>query len=316
MSTLFIYFAVFIGVLIAAEALLRSVRDITAKRRFVNYRLGLIDKDEDRRIVYRQILKERGLDYTEKKSLLQKINGYVAQSGLRFNGPRTIPIIVAIFLFCLVVGIVIGLPQILAALAALAGTMAICALIVVRARTLRVRKFLEQLPNALDVIVRSLSAGHPLPVAVSLVAREMPDPVGSEFGIMTDEMTYGADIDQATRNMATRVGAYELNLLAISLTVQRSAGGNLAEILSNLSDMIRKRTMMKAKIRAISVEGRMTSWFMLGFPFFLYGLVRLIRPDYFDPMWASDYAHVFLGVAAVLMTIGMLILRKIVNFDY
>lgn len=314
--TLLIYFAVFVGVLIAADALLRVIRDTTAKRRFVNYRLGLIDKDEDRRVVYRQILKERGLDYGEKRSILQRINGYIAQSGLRFNGPRTIPIIIAIFLFCLVVGIVLGLPQVLAALAAMAGTIAICALIVVRARTKRVRKFLEQLPDALDVIVRSLSAGHPLPVAVSLVAREMPDPIGSEFGIMTDEMTYGADVDQATRNMATRVGAYELSLLAISLTVQRSAGGNLAEILSNLSDMIRKRTMMRAKIRAISVEGRMTSWFMLCFPFFLYGLIRLIRPDYFEPMWASDYVHVFLGVAAVLMITGMLILRKIVNFDY
>jgi tight adherence protein B len=316
MSTLFIYFAVFVGVLIAADALLRVVRDSTAKRRFVNYRLGLIEKDEDRRVVYRQILKERGLDYDEKKTLLQKINGYIAQSGLRFNGPRTILIIVAIFLACLFAALAAGISQLFAALVAAAAAAGICAAIVVRARTKRIRKFLEQLPDALDVIVRSLSAGHPLPISISLVAREMPDPIGSEFGIMTDEMTYGADIDVATRNMATRVGAYELNLLAISLTVQRSAGGNLAEILMNLSDMIRKRTMLKAKIRAISVEGRMTSWFMLGFPFFLYGVVHLIRPDYFDPMWASDHAHIFVGVAIVLMTLGMLILRKLVNFDF
>ena len=316
MSTLFIYFAVFVGVLIAADALLRVGRDSMEKRRFVNYRLSLIEKDEDRRVVYRQILKERGLDYDEKRTLFQKVSGYVAQSGLRFQGPRTILILVAIFLACLAACIGIGLPRLASVLIAPAATVAVCTLIVVRARTKRVRKFLEQLPDALDVIVRSLSAGHPLPVSVSLVAREMPDPIGSEFGIMTDEMTYGADIDQVTRNMATRVGAYELNLLAISLTVQRSAGGNLAEILSNLSEMVRKRTMMKAKIRAISVEGRMTSWFMLGFPFFLYGLIRLISPDYFEHMWASDYVHIFLGVAAVLMTVGMLILRKIVNFDY
>jgi tight adherence protein B len=144
----------------------------------------------------------------------------------------------------------------------------------------------------------------------------MSDPIGSEFGMMSDELTYGTDVDTATRNMAVRVGAEELNLLAISLTVQRGAGGNLTEILANLADMIRRRTMLKAKIKAISAEGRMTSRFMLLFPFGLYGSLKLLRPDYFDPLWASGYGNMFITAAGVLMLVGMLILRKIVNFDY
>jgi len=134
--------------------------------------------------------------------------------------------------------------------------------------------------------------------------------------MMSDELTYGTDIDAATRNMATRVGAEEINLLAISLTVQRGAGGNLAEILANLADMIRRRTMLKAKIKAISAEGRMTSWFMLLFPFGLYGMLKLLKPDYFEPLWQSGYGNMFLISAAALMLVGMAILRKLVNFDY
>ena len=155
-----------------------------------------------------------------------------------------------------------------------------------------------------------------MPTSVSLVAREMPDPVGSEFGIMSDEMTYGTDIDTATRNMVTRVGADDLNFLAISLSVQRGAGGNLTEILQNLSDMLRKRTMMKAKIKAISAEGRWTSWFMMFFPFYLYLLINFIAPKYFDPVWESGYGGLAVTVGAIMMIFGMIIIRKIVNFDY
>lgn len=316
MQTLFIYFAVFICVLIAADALLRTTRNALERKRFVNYRLSLIEDNADRKVVYERMLKERGLIYGEQASFLDNVKRYVGQSGLRYNGARTITYGLALVLgFALVLSFA-GVNRMLvlpvaAALAAAAGVVAIA-----RARTTRIRKFTSQLPDALDVIIRSLSAGHPLPTSVSLVAREMPDPVGSEFGIMSDEMMYGTDVDKATRNMAVRVGADELNLLAISFTVQRGSGGNLAEILANLSDMIRKRTMMKAKIKAISAEGRMTSWFMLGFPFFLYGMVKLIRPDYFVPLWESGYGNMFVTVAGILMIIGMLILRKLVNFDF
>ena len=188
-------------------------------------------------------------------------------------------------------------------------------LLVMRARRGRITKFVGQLPLAIDVMVRSLAAGHPVPTSVSLVAREMSDPIGSEFGIMNDEMTYGTDIDIAVRNMVRRVGAEELNLLAISLSVQKGTGGNLGEILSNLADVLRGRSLLKQKIRAISAEGRMTSWVMLLFPFGLYFMISAIAPTYFDPLWESGYGTHFVVGGFVMLLFGMAILRRIVNFE-
>lgn len=317
MSTFLIYFAVFVAVLIGADTILRLMRTSLERRQFINYRLGLIEGNADRQVVYRRMLKERGVNYGAGATWLEGIRRFASQSGLHFDWARIIfygvivTAVLSLFLLFLVrysslVSIVTA-----ALVTAICGTA-----YVARARSKRTKKFLDQLPEALEVIVRSLSAGHPISVAVALVSREMADPIGSEFGIMSDEMTYGTDIDAAARNMAERTGVPEMNLLAISLSVQRGAGGNLAEMLANLADMIRRRLMLRAKIRAISVEGRMTSWFMLFFPFGLYLMLTALVPDYFDPVWASGYGTVIVGFGLLIMAFGMLILRKIVNFDY
>jgi tight adherence protein B len=316
MQTLFIYFAVFVAVLIAVDALLRFLRTSMEKQKSINYRMSLLKGDSDRTVVYRQMLKERGLDHGLKHSATNTIKRYVSQSGLRLELGRAAFYSTAVCVVLFMLAMPLGPGLAISAVGAVSGTALAWVALVARRRQQRIRRFITQLPEALDVIVRSLAAGHPLPVSIALVAREMSDPIGSEFGMMSDELTYGTDIDTATRNMATRVGAEEINLLAISLTVQRGAGGNLAEILANLADMVRRRTMLKAKIKAISAEGRMTSWFMLLFPFGLYGMLKLLKPDYFEPLWQSGYGNMFLMSAAALMLIGMAILRKLVNFDY
>jgi tight adherence protein B len=316
MQTLFIYFAVFVAVLIAADALLRLLRTSIEKQKFVNYRMSLLKDDADRKVVYRQMLKERGLDYGKKHSAVDAIRRYTSQSGLRFELGRAVFYSTAACTVLFVLSMFLGFVPLLSLAFAVGGVFLAWGILVSRKRSQRIKRFVTQLPEALDVMVRSLSAGHPLPVSIALVAREMPDPIGSEFGMMSDELTYGTDVDATTRNMAVRVGAEEINLLAISLTVQRGAGGNLTEILANLADLIRRRTMLKAKVKAISAEGRMTSWFMLLFPFGLYGMLKLLRPDYFDPLWQSGYGNMFLTAAGALMLIGMAILHKLVNFDY
>ena len=312
----FIYFSVFICVLVASDFLIRYFRDSTEKKRHVNYRVSLIEESADRRVVLDRMLRERGLDYDPVKSWMSWVKRMISQSGMRFEGLRSVLYIAAIVLSGFIGFTLLGFDPIFSLPLALLFAFFLVVLLIARARNQRIKKFISQLPDSLDVTVRSLSAGHPLSTSISLVAREMADPIGSEFGIMSDEMTYGVDIDAATRNMSTRVGADELNLLAISLTVQRGAGGNLSEILTNLADMLRRRAMMKAKIKSLTAEGRATSWIMLAFPFFLYGLIVTLSPNYFDPVWASGYGNIFLIVGAVLMTIGMLILRKIVNFDF
>ena len=123
-------------------------------------------------------------------------------------------------------------------------------------RARRHKKFNAQFPDAIDIIVRSLRAGHPVPTAINMVSREMSDPIGSEFGIVTDEITYGADLETAMRNLYFRVGTDDLPLFVTAVAIQGSTGGNLGEILQNLSGVIRQRFKMRRKIRALAAEGR------------------------------------------------------------
>lgn len=316
MSIYLIYFAVFICVLVATDTILRTVRDKIQRRSYLNHRLSLIEQDADRNVVYRHLLKERGIDAEAQQSVSNYLKRLYIQSGLRLSVPRIATYLAFVAAFSFLGLVFSGNGGLFGLVISLVVTIVVGFVFLHRARGRRMKKFTAQLPEAIDIMVRSLSAGHPLPISISLVGRETKDPIGTEFGILTDELTYGIDIDVGIRNMAARVGAEELNLLAISLSVQKGSGGNLGEILTNLADMIRKRVMMKSKIKAISAEGRMTAWFMLGFPFFLYGIIRLLNAEYFKPLWDSGYGTHFLVVSGVLLTVGMLVIRKIINFDY
>jgi tight adherence protein B len=185
-----------------------------------------------------------------------------------------------------------------------------------RLRRRRIIEFTRQLPGSLDVINRSLASGHPLPTAISLVARELPDPIGSEFGMLSDELTYGTDLGDAMQNMVERTGAEDVKLLAMSMTVQRGTGGNLIEVLENLAGVIRDRALLLAKVKALSAEGRITAIVMSAFPFLLYLMISTLSPSYFDPVWASGYGNLVIMVAACVMIIGNIVLYKLVHFDF
>ncbi|MCY1237003.1 Type II secretion system (T2SS), protein F [compost metagenome] len=144
----------------------------------------------------------------------------------------------------------------------------------------------------------------------------MPDPVGTEFGLLSDELTYGVTLDHALVNLSDRVGAEDLNLLAISLSVQAGTGGNLVEILHNLSKTLRDRAMLKAKVKAISSEGRITAIFMSVYPFLLYAMITALSPTYFDVVWESGYGPTIAAVLVAIMAVGNVILYKMVNFEY
>jgi tight adherence protein B len=184
-----------------------------------------------------------------------------------------------------------------------------------RARSKRIKKFGEQLPGALDVIARSLLAGHPLPTALAMVARELPDPIGTEFGMLSDELTYGTDLDQAMANMIARVGSQDLKLLAVSMSVQRGTGGNYVEIVENLSGVIRDRGIVRAKVKSLSAEGRITAIFMTVYPFLLYLFLVVMQPDYFNPVWESGNGMLIVTIAIVIMAIGDYILYRLVTFE-
>lgn len=177
----------------------------------------------------------------------------------------------------------------------------------------RCAKFAEQLPDALDLMVRSLRIGHPVSGAMSMIARELPAPIGPEFAIACEEVTYGHDIPSAFRNMAKRVPVQDLGFLNVVLQVQQDSGGNLVETLSGLSKVIRERYRMFRKVKSLTVEGRVSAWILSFFPFGLFLLLKLTKPDYFDQMIELDVFPFILAAILILLLVNMLAMRMITN---
>jgi tight adherence protein B len=178
----------------------------------------------------------------------------------------------------------------------------------------RQKKFAAQFPDGIDIIVRSLRAGHPVPVAISMVSRELPDPIGSEFGIVTDEITYGADLETAMRNLYYRVGGDDLPLFVTAIAIQGSTGGNLGEILENLSAVIRQRFKMRRKIRALAAEGRASALILSSLPVLMFLVIQLLVPSFYAKVWHEDITKISLALAGGWMGIGNLIMYRLVNF--
>jgi len=171
----------------------------------------------------------------------------------------------------------------------------------------------EQFPVALDVFVRGLRAGHPIAAALDLLTVEMPDPIGSQFGLVVDEVTYGAELRDALQNMAERWDLDDMRMFVVSLSVQNETGGNLAEILENLSQVIRERQSMFLKVRALSSEGRMTAIMLTVLPIFSFVMLFIFSPAFFlgvadDPMFIPSF-----GFLMLLYVIGFVVIRKMVD---
>lgn len=317
MSIIIVYALVFSAVLLMTDVILRRIMRVSQKKQEINARLARISKGGDQVATYNRLLGERGIGSSgdEWRPWAWLMRMY-RQSGLHMTWRQRILYSVVVFLVVLLASswlVNLPVPQFLFALPV---SLIVIVVLVLRFRANRIAKFIQQLPAAIDIVVRSLNAGHPLATAISLVGREMPDPIGSEFGILSDQLTFGAELDVAMLNMVDRVGTDELNLLAVTVSVQRGTGGNLAEILESLSKMIRDRGMLRAKIRAISAEGRITAIVMAMFPVGLYLMISTLQPDYFDPIWESGHGTAVVLTILGLMTFGVLILRRLVNFDF
>lgn len=315
MSIIVIYGFIFGAVLLLSEAILRRLFGVRSSNREINTRLERLKGGSDQLTTYKSLLSDRGVGRTGLLSL-GWLSQLYRQSGLMLSLPRRVLYTLVIMLGAWILASWLASGVFLQiALTLVIGPGVILAL-VMRVRARRMAKFVAQLPDALDIIVRSMNSGHPLTSAIALVGREMPDPIGSEFGILSDQLTFGSELDDAMLRMVDRVGADELNLLAVTVSVQRSTGGNLSEILDNLSSMIRDRAMLRNKIHAISAEGRITAIIMAAFPFLLYLMISSLVPTYFDPVWESGYGTTVVISILVLMSFGLLILYKLVKFDF
>lgn len=178
----------------------------------------------------------------------------------------------------------------------------------------RSKKFTAQFPEAIDLIVRSLKSGLPVSESIRMVGEELQEPVGTEFKAVTDAQGLGQSLDAAMWDAATRIDTPEFKFFVISLSVQRETGGNLAETLQNLSDILRKRRHMRMKIKALASEAKASAMIIGSLPFIMFGILMLMSPDYVLQLFTDPRGHIMIGIGLGSMTIGVAVMARMVKF--
>lgn len=318
---------IFAAVVLAADAFMRSSYAARNKRKGINRRLRMIERGEtagDRVSVLRRSTSTvpEGLPPRIER-LAKKIEQHVLQTQLPVRTSSVLLFVstapVAIFLLIVLLmaffwhmDFGIGRIILAAVFSALAGAMVPLMAIDFKATRMR-KRVQDQFPVALDVFVRGLRAGHPVASALELLTVEMPDPIGSQFGYVVDEVTYGSELRDALQNMAERWDNDDMRMFVVSLSIQSETGGNLAEILENLSTVIRERETMLLKVRALSSEGRLTATMLTVLPLGTFLILFFSNPSFFldvadDPWFIPGFAFL-MG----LYLIGYVSIRRMVD---
>jgi tight adherence protein B len=226
------------------------------------------------------------------------------------------------YLYSLVCGLVVtaaiyllGAPLLVVGGAFIASTLGLPRWFVSFRRSRRVKAFLEEFPNALDIIVRAVKSGLPLNDGIRLIANESPEPVRTEFRRVIEAQQVGMSIPEATLRMPETMPCPEAGFFGIVIQIQSQAGGNLSEALGNLSRVLRDRKKMKAKVQALSMEAKASAAIIGALPFLVAFLVYLSSPNYIMPLFTTSTGHLILGISGVWMSIGIFVMRKMMNFE-
>lgn len=310
-----VYALVAISAVFFAEGVYLLLFSSRAYRKNINRRLQLLQSEPNRENVLIQLRHERGLtDGGDFRLPLIALNRLVLQSGLAITLPKLATFVAFGALVAFGVVLFIRAQYLEAFLAAAFCGLILPLLVLHILRSRRRKAFGAQFPDALDIIVRSLRAGHPVPIAITMVARESSDPIGTEFGIVADEITYGADLESAMRNLYFRIGQDDLPLFVTAVAIQGTTGGNLGEILDNLSAVIRQRFKMRRKIRALAAEGRASALILSSLPIVMFMIVQIVAPSFYGSVWQEDLTKIILACAGAWMGVGNFIMYQMVNF--
>lgn len=180
-------------------------------------------------------------------------------------------------------------------------------------RARRLAKLEQQLPDALDLLGRALRAGHAFGTGLQMIGDEMAEPIAGEFRMVHDEVNFGVSLDQALSNLSIRVPITDLRYFVVAVLIQRESGGNLTEVLSNLSRLIRQRLKLLWHVRVLSAEGRMSAWLLSLLPFAIGGFLNLFNPEFMAPLWTDPLGQSIVRGMLVSMALGVLVLRKIIH---
>jgi tight adherence protein B len=316
------YVAVFVCVLLFVEGVYYLLVDNRTgiQQRNINRRMQWLAEGVERSAVLSRLrrkppeelsgLSAKLLSFT----VVRRVEGLLARAGLALELHRFVAYVAIAFLCLFSIFIVLGVPAGLAVVSAAAIAIAVPLFIVARKGRQRMARMEDQLPDALDMIVRSLRAGHPIATAINLVAREMPDPIGSEFGLVADEMAFGLDLQSALENMSGRIDFQDLRFMVMTIKMQAITGGNLAEVLGSLARLIRERHRLHLKVLALSSEGRFSVKILVSLPFGFFSLISLITPKYYGAMLAEPVLIRVVEIGVAMLAIGIYLMRRVVNF--
>lgn len=271
------------------------------------------------RSAYHGILKNR---YIESKnlfyrfllnlSLAKKLDALLLHSGELWTIPKFFKLAALCALVAGVVGLILNFNLAFVVIVALLATL-LPLLYVLRSKKKRLDKFEEQLPEAIDTICRSLRAGHAFTSAFTLVGEELADPIATEFRITMEENNLGININEAMQNLAERVPLTDLKFFVVAVLIQRETGGNLAEILGNISNIIRERFKLRRQIGVMTAEGRLSAKILGAMPIIMLMIMTALNPNYGPLMFNSSTGIDSLKVGAVMMLIGFVWMRSIIN---
>ena len=311
-----IYITIFVAVVVMVEGLYLTVfgKSISLNSK-VSRRLALLEKNQNREQVLEQLRKEMSQHMNAKGIPLYKILASKAQKANIAFTPRQLMMIMAAVSAVAYVGLTIGTEAETAVRAGLAVVMGVGGVYfwVHRKAKKRMSLLEEQLPDAVELMVRSLRVGHPFSNAIAIVAKEVPDPLGTEFGLIADEATYGRDIAESLRAFATRMENQDLHFLAVAVSIQQQSGGNLAEILDGLAKVIRARFKLFRRVRAITAEAKWSGMFLSGFPIAALLMIQALKPDYYDGVRETDYFVPGALFVVVFLIVNVIFMKMMVN---
>ncbi|WP_376876971.1 type II secretion system F family protein [Albirhodobacter sp. R86504] len=311
-----IYGLIFVAVLLLVEGIYLLIfgKSISLNSK-VNRRLELLEKGGAREKVLEQLRKEASQHLNSKGIPLYSVLAAKAQKANIAFSPMALIGVMALLSFVAFVGLAIGTsasPAVRLAVSVLMGVGAVFFWVNGKAKK-RIELAQEQLPEAVELMVRSLRVGHPFSSAIQIVAKEVPDPMGSEFGMIADEAAYGRNVAESLRDMAERLDMQDLRFLAVAVSIQQTSGGNLAEILEGLAKVIRSRFRLFRRVKAITAEAKWSGMFLSGFPLGVLAVIQLTKPTFYDTVKDTEYFIPAALVVFVFLFANMMFMKIMTN---
>ena len=323
---LFLLLAVFASVLLASQIVLGSTARRTVEVGLVNRRLRMISRGADREDIIAELrrndpmLGDQPLDAFGR--WMRKFRRNLMMAQVPFGPTQVLVAMILLFLALTAIivsvawfqrfALTLGVIQFIVAVSAAVAVFTPLSVVSFLAQRKR-RRMQEQFPVGLDIFVRALRSGHPIASAIELLTEEMEDPIGSQFGLVSDEVSYGAELTDALHAMAERWDLDDIRMFVVCLSVQNETGGNLAEILENLSTVIRERASMYMKVRALSSEGRMTGWILGVLPVFTFIFLFVMNPAFYLGVATDPIFYIGFPIMIGWYLIGIYMIRRMID---